>query len=70
LFTTIRDGESKHEKELMIVNGEGEFNQNVLVLGNQFRIEYDQLVEAKDYGQFAIMLVKNVTTTIISDRFL
>ncbi len=51
LYTTIRDGKSKHEKKLMIANGEGEFNQDVLVLGNQFKIEYDQLVEAKNYGQ-------------------
>jgi hypothetical protein len=40
LFTTIRDGKSKHEKQLMIADGEGEFNQDVLVFGNQFRIEY------------------------------
>jgi hypothetical protein len=69
LFITIRDGESKHEKQ-MIANGEGELNQDVLVLGNQFKIKYDQLVEAKNYGQCAMVLVKNVTTTIISDRFL
>jgi hypothetical protein len=69
LFITIRDGESKHEKQ-MIVDGEGEFNQDVLVLGNQFKIKYDQLVEAKNYGRCAMVLVKNVTTTIISDRFL
>jgi hypothetical protein len=28
------------------------------------------LVEAKNYGRCAMVLVKNVTTTIISDRFL
>jgi len=62
LFTTIRDGKSKHEKKFMIVDGEDEFNQNVLVLGNQFKIEYNQLVEAKNYGRCAMVLVKNVTT--------
>ncbi len=46
----------------MIVDGEDEFNQNVLVLGNQFKIEYNQLVEAKNYGRCAMVLVKNVTT--------
>jgi hypothetical protein len=69
-LTTIRDGESKHDKQLMIADGESEFNQNILVLGNQFRIEYDQLVEAKNYGRCVMVLVKNVTTTIISNQFL
>jgi hypothetical protein len=50
LFTTIRDGNSRHEKQLIIAVGEGEFNQDVLVFGNQFKIEYVQLVEAKNYG--------------------
>jgi hypothetical protein len=52
----------------MIVGGEGQFDYDVLVFGNQFKTKYDQLVEIKNYSQYAMMLVKNVTTTI-SDWF-
>jgi hypothetical protein len=30
-------GDSKGEKQLLIANGKGEFDQNVLALGNNFR---------------------------------
>jgi hypothetical protein len=33
----------------MIVDGEGQFDQDVVAFGNQFKIEYDQLVEAKKF---------------------
>jgi hypothetical protein len=54
----------------MIVDGEGQFDQNVFVFGNQFKIEYDQLVEAKNSSQCVMVLVKNVTTIKINNRFL
>jgi hypothetical protein len=34
----------------LIVDGEGEFDQNVLVLGNNFKIEYEQFLEAYNGG--------------------
>jgi hypothetical protein len=34
----------------LIVDGEGEFDQNVLVLGNNFKIEYEQLLEVYNGG--------------------
>jgi hypothetical protein len=34
----------------LIVDGEGEFDQNVLVLGNNFKIEYEQLFEVYNGG--------------------
>jgi hypothetical protein len=34
----------------LIINGEGEFGQDVLVLGNNFKIEYEQLLEAYNGG--------------------
>lgn len=55
----------------MIVDGEGQFKyQDFLIFSNQFRTKYDQLVEAKNSGQCAMVLAKNVTITIVSDRFL
>ncbi len=54
----------------MIVDGEGKFDQDVLVFGNQFKIEYDQLVEAKTSSQCVMVLVKNGTTIKINNRFL
>jgi hypothetical protein len=39
IITTIRGGKKSHEKQLMIVDGEGQFDQDVLPFGNQFKIE-------------------------------
>jgi hypothetical protein len=33
--------DSKGEHQLLIANGEGEFDQNVLVLGNNFKTKYE-----------------------------
>ncbi len=54
---------------MLIVDGEGEFDQNVFVLGNNFRIEYDQLLKAYNEGQCVMLLIKNVTTTSKGDRY-
>ncbi len=37
--------DSKGEQQLLIANGEGEFDQNILVFGNNFRTKYEQLLE-------------------------
>jgi hypothetical protein len=34
IITAIRGGESSHEKKFMIVDGEGQFDQNVIIFGN------------------------------------
>ncbi len=36
----VRD--NKGEKKLLITNGEGEFDQNILAFGNNFKIEHEQ----------------------------
>jgi hypothetical protein len=48
---------------LLIVDEEGEFHQNVFTLGNNFNIEYEQLLEAYNGGHYGMHLIKNVTTT-------
>jgi hypothetical protein len=35
---------------LLIVDGEGEFDQDVFDLGNNFKIKYDQLFEGYNGG--------------------
>jgi hypothetical protein len=47
----------------LITNGKGEFDQDVLVFSNHFKIKYDQSLEAYNGGQFVMLLIKNVTTT-------
>jgi hypothetical protein len=37
--------DSKGEQQLLIANGEGEFDQDILALGNNFRTKYEQLLE-------------------------
>jgi len=63
-------GESNHERQLMVVNGEGEFDQDVLVFGNLFNTKYDQLVEIKNADQCAMGFLKNVIITTMGDQFL
>ncbi len=48
---------------MLIANGESEFDQNVFAFDNNFKVEYEQLFEAYNGGQCAMVLIKNVTTT-------
>jgi hypothetical protein len=62
-------GDSKGEKKLLIIDGEGEFDQNILTLGNNFRIKYEQLFEAYNGGHCAMVLINNVTTKIKGNQY-
>lgn len=55
-------GDNKGEKELMITN-EGEFDQDVIAMGDNFKLKYEQLLEAYNGCQCAMVLIKNVATT-------
>jgi len=39
-------GNNKGEKQLLIVDGECEFDQDVFAFGNHFKIKYEQLLKA------------------------
>ncbi len=41
---------NKGENQLLITDGKGEFDQDVFVLGNNFKIKYEQLLEAYNGG--------------------
>jgi hypothetical protein len=56
--------DSKGEKQLLIVDGKGEFDQNVFVFGNNLTIEYEKLLEAYNGGHCGMVLIKNTITTI------
>jgi len=64
----VRD--NKGEKKLLIIDGEGEFDQDVLTLGKNFIIKYEQLLEAYNGSHCTMVLIKNVTTTIKGDQYL
>jgi hypothetical protein len=53
---------------LFIADGEGEFDKDVFALDNNFKIDYDQLLEAYNEGQCTMLLIKNATTTSKGDR--
>jgi hypothetical protein len=55
---------------LSIANGEGEFDQDVLILGNNFRTKYEQLLEAYNVGQCVMVLIKNVTKFSKGNQYL
>jgi len=46
---------------LLIGDEEHESDQDVLTFGNNFEIEYEQLLEAYNEGHHAVVLIKNVT---------
>ncbi len=43
-------GDNKGENQLFITNGEGEFDKDVLTIGNNFKTKYEQLFEAYNGG--------------------
>jgi hypothetical protein len=51
-------------------HGEGEFNQDVFVMGNNFKIKYEQLLETYNVGQCIMVLLNNVIGTYKGDQFL
>jgi hypothetical protein len=55
-------GDNRNEKKLLIVDGKGEFDPEVLAIGNNFKTEYEQLFEVYNGDQCAMVLIKNVTT--------
>jgi hypothetical protein len=46
----------------MIVNKEGKFNKDVLAMGNNFIIKYEQLMETYNERQYTMVLIKNLAT--------
>jgi hypothetical protein len=63
IIVSVRGGrDSKGERQLLIVDGEGEFEQNVLILGNNFKTYNEQLFEAYNGGQCIMVLIKNMVT--------
>jgi hypothetical protein len=48
----------------------GEFDQDVFVLGNNFKTKYEELLEAYNEGQCVMVLIKNVTTASKEDQYL
>jgi tryptophan synthase beta subunit len=54
----------------LILDGENEFDQDVLTLDNNFRTKYEQLFKMYNGSHCAMVLIKNVTTTTKGDRYL
>jgi len=55
---------SEGEKQLLIIDWEGEFDQNVIVLGNNFKIEYEQFFKVYYEGQCVMVLIKKYGNNI------
>ncbi len=54
----------------MIANGEGEFDQDVIDSGNNFKTTYEQLLETYNGGKCDMVLIKNVATTFKGEQYL
>jgi hypothetical protein len=54
---------NKGEKKLLIIDGEGEFDQDIFTFNNNFRTKYEQFLEVYNGGQCAMVLIKNVIIT-------
>ncbi len=57
-------GNSKGKKQLLIANGKGEFDQDVLDFGNNFKTTYEQLFETYNGGQCDMVLIKKCGNNI------
>ncbi len=55
---------------MLIIDGEHEFDQNVLTLGNNFRIEYEQFLEVSNGDHYAMVLIKNAIIATKGNRYL
>jgi hypothetical protein len=55
---------------LSITNGDGEFDENVLALINNFKTNDEELFEAYNGSHCGMVLIKNVTTSTKGDRYL
>ncbi len=67
IMSSVRGGDNKGERQLMITNEEGEFDQDIIAMGNNFKLKYEQLLEAYNRCQCAMVLIKNVATTSKGD---
>jgi len=54
----------------LIANGEGEFDQDVIDSGNNFKTTYEQLLETYNGGKCDMVLIKNVATTFKGEQYL
>jgi hypothetical protein len=54
------------------VDGKGEFDENILALGNNFKIEYEQFFETYNEGQCVMVSIKkcdnNIKRILISEN--
>jgi hypothetical protein len=53
----------------LIIDGKGEFDQDILVFGNNLKKKIEEFFEVYNGGQCAMVLIKNVTTSK-GDRYL
>ncbi len=54
----------------MIGDGKHEFDQDVFTFSNNFKIEYEQLLETYNEGHCAMVLIKNVTIITKGNQYL
>jgi hypothetical protein len=54
----------------LILNGDGEFDEKVIVLINNFKTYDEQLFEAYNGSHCGMVLIKNETTSTKGDRYL
>ncbi len=67
IIVGVRGENNKGEKQLLIVNGKCEFDQDVLAFGTNFKTKYELFFETFNGGQCVMVLIKNVATTSKGD---
>ena len=56
--------------QLLIADGDTENDNDIIALGPQFQVEYNQIVEAFNNGLCIMVLFKNITISQTGDRYL
>jgi hypothetical protein len=54
---------------LLIIDIEGEFDQDVLTIGNNFKAKYEQFFQVYKWNLMCLVLIKNMTTTSKGDQY-
>jgi len=62
--------DSKGEKQLLIIDIKGEFDNDVLTISNNFKAKYEQFLEVYKWKSMCLVLIKNMTTTSKGNQYL
>ena len=59
-----------HFNQLLVLDGDTEDDNDIVALGSQFQVEYNQILEAFNNGLYVMVLFKNITISQTGNQYL